>query len=73
MASRLAIRRLAMRASPIMRESGVNSGASHVLNAEGRQEARSTLQKGAKKDPELYVCHFYPYPLSLRFYRLCSF
>jgi hypothetical protein len=57
MASRLLVRRLAMRASPILRESGANSGASHVLNEQGRKEARSTLQKGAKRDPELYVSH----------------
>lgn len=36
--------------------SGVTSGAESPESAEDRKVDKSVLQKGAKRDPELYVC-----------------
>lgn len=36
--------------------SGVTSGGESTQSAEDRQADKTMLQKGAKRDPELYVC-----------------
>lgn len=49
--------RAAIRASRVLRESGINSGAGGVK--EKKEAGKSVLGKGAKRDPELYVRQSY--------------
>ena len=51
--------RSAFRATRALRQSGVNSGGSTAANvSEKRQQGQQVLQRGAKRDPELYVRHY---------------
>lgn len=47
------IGRSALRATRVLQQSGVNSGAPNM--AEADQVRKGVLQKGARRDPELYV------------------
>ena len=53
-----ALGRAAFRASRVLRESGINSGAPNRSEAE--QIKKGVLQKGARRDPELYVRVSFP-------------
>lgn len=53
-----ALGRVAFRASRVLRESGVNSGAPNYSEAE--QIKQGVLKKGARRDPELYVRLSFP-------------
>lgn len=50
------IGRAAFRATRPLRASGVNSGAENAASQAGREADKSAIKKGAKRDPELYVC-----------------
>lgn len=52
------IPRVAFRATRPLRASGANPGAGAALQEE-RQKGKDSLQKGAQRDPELYVCTLY--------------
>lgn len=53
------IGRAAFRASRPLRSSGINAGSESAASAAGRQQDKSAITKGAKRDPELYVRHHY--------------
>lgn len=49
------IGRAAFRASRPLRASGITSGAENAASKASREADKGALQKGAKRDPELYV------------------
>ncbi|KAF1344740.1 hypothetical protein BDV97DRAFT_303874 [Delphinella strobiligena] len=49
------IGRAAFRASRPLRSSGINAGSESAASAASRQQDKSAITKGAKRDPELYI------------------
>lgn len=50
------IGRTAFRATRPLRASGVTAGAESTASQSARDNSKSALKQGARKDPELYVC-----------------
>lgn len=50
------IGRAAFRATRPLRASGVTAGAEDAASQTARDNSKSALKQGARKDPELYVC-----------------